>query len=226
MAEEHPTQDKDIIEYYLCEMFPKEYLRNLGKDTGLVKRERKIDPAIMLWVLALSFGVRLQRSLASLKRSYEKQSGENISDSSWYYRFTPEFVVFLKECVTHAIEHLAEEQNKILDERLDRFEDVLIQDSTIIRLHESLSQKWPAVRTKKPAACVKVGVLVSAVYDGPKSVALYPERTNELKTLRIGPWIKVGLTQLDCGMLNILSKYLMMGPKNLIHPNWWQLLCI
>jgi len=154
MAEEHPTQDKDIIEYFLNNMFPKEYLRDLAKETGLVKRERKIDPVIMFWVLTLSFGVRLQRSLASLKRSYEKQSGETISESSWYCRFTPELVAFLKECVTHAIEHLAEEQNKVLNERLDRFEDVLIQDSTIIRLHESLSQKWPAVRTKKLAAGV------------------------------------------------------------------------
>jgi len=42
-------------------------------------------------------------------------------------------VEFLKVCVIHAIEQLALEQNKVLSEKLARFKDVLIQDSTIIR---------------------------------------------------------------------------------------------
>jgi putative transposase len=199
MAETYSLEEKNIIERVLCDMFPREFLEDLAKETGLVKRERKIDPGIMFWVLTFSFGVRLQRSLASLKRSYEKESEQTLSDSSWYYRFTPELVAFLKACVIHAIEHLAQEQNRVLNERLNRFEDVLIQDSTIVRLHESLSKKWPAARSKKPAAGVKIGVSVSAVADGPKRVALYPERTNDLKTLRIGPWIKDRIILLDLG---------------------------
>lgn len=199
MAETYSLDEKNIIERVLCEMFSREFLEDLAKETGLVKRERKIYPDIMFWVLTFSFGVRLQRSLASLKRSYEKESEQTLSDSSWYYRFTPELVAFLKACVIHAIEHLAQEQNRVLNERLNRFEDVLIQDSTIVRLHESLSKKWPAARSKKTAAGVKIGVLVSAVADGPKRVALYPERTNDLKTLRIGPWIKDRIILLDLG---------------------------
>ncbi len=199
MAETYSLDEKNIIERLLCEMFSREFLEDLAKETGLVKRERKIYPVIMFWVLTFSFGVRLQRSLASLKRSYEKESEQTLSDSSWYYRFTPELVAFLKACVIHAIEHLAQEQNRVLNERLNRFEDVLIQDSTIVRLHESLSKKWPAARSKKTAAGVKIGVLVSAVADGPKRVALYPERTNDLKTLRIGPWIKDRIILLDLG---------------------------
>lgn len=67
--------------------------------TGLVKRERKIARVVMFWVLVLSFGVRLQRTLASLKRSYEKRKGRSLSDGSWYERFSPELVAFLKACV-------------------------------------------------------------------------------------------------------------------------------
>jgi len=54
-------------------MFPEEWLRQTAKETGLIVRERKIDPVIIFWVLTLSFGVRLQRTLASLKREYEKK---------------------------------------------------------------------------------------------------------------------------------------------------------
>ena len=80
-----------------------------------IKRERKIDAVIIFWVLVLSFGVRLQRSLASLKRSYEKEAHEKLSDSSWYYRFTPELVEFLKACVLHGIEYLAWTAPLIMD---------------------------------------------------------------------------------------------------------------
>jgi hypothetical protein len=48
-------------------------LRETARETGLIKRERKIDLTIMFWVLSLSFGVRLQRTLARLKRQYEKK---------------------------------------------------------------------------------------------------------------------------------------------------------
>jgi len=39
-------------------------LRQTAKETGLIVRERKIDPVIIFWVLILSFGVRLQRTPA------------------------------------------------------------------------------------------------------------------------------------------------------------------
>jgi hypothetical protein len=39
-----------------------------------------------------------------------------------------------------------------LKDKLVGFEDLVIQDSTIIRLHEKLADKWPAARTKKVAA--------------------------------------------------------------------------
>ncbi|AKB57846.1 Mobile element protein [Methanosarcina barkeri 227] len=37
----------------------------------------------------------MQRTLASLKREYETESQKTISDSSWYYRFTPEFCLLI-----------------------------------------------------------------------------------------------------------------------------------
>jgi len=117
----------------------------------------------------------------------------------WYERFTPELVSFLKLCVTHAIEQLAMEQNNILNEKIAKFKDVLIQDSTIIRLHKSLAKKFPAARSRTVAAGVKVGMLFSAVANSPKSIGIYPERTNELKTLRIGPWIKDRIRLIDLG---------------------------
>ncbi|AKJ37593.1 transposase [Methanosarcina barkeri CM1] len=187
------------LEDSLREMFPEEWLRQTAKETGLIVRERKIDPVIIFWVLTLSFGVRLQRTLASLKREYETESQKTISDSSWYYRFTPELVEFLHQCVIHGMGELAKEPGRKLSKKLETFQDVVIQDSTIVRLHSSLADKFPAARSRTVAAGVKVGVMVSAVANGPRTVALYSEKTAEIKTLKIGPWIKDRILLVDLG---------------------------
>jgi IS4 transposase len=199
MATDCSKAEQSFIEKDLCTMFSPEFLRKTALDTGLIKRERKIDAVVMFWVLTLSFGVRLQRTLASLKRSYEKEAHEKLSDSSWYYRFTPELVAFLKACVIHGIEYLAQEQSHNLNKKLVKFQDVLIQDSTIVRLHTSLAKLYPAARSKGEAAGLKIAVLVSAVGNTPESISIYKERTNELKTIRVGPWIKGKILLIDLG---------------------------
>jgi len=199
MAKDCSIAEQSFIEKDLCTMFSPEFLRKTAVDTGLIKRERKIDAVIMFWVLTLSFGVRLQRTLASLKRSYEKEAHENLSDSSWYYRFTPELVAFLKACVLHGIEYLAQEQSHNLNKKLMKFQDVLIQDSTIVRLHTSLAKLYPAARSKGDTAGLKIAVLVSAIGNTPESISIHSESTNELKTIRVGPWIKGKILLFDLG---------------------------
>ena len=199
MATECSITEQSFIEKDLCTMFSPEFLRKTALETGLIKRERKIDAVVMFWVLTLCFGVRLQRTLAGLKRSYEKEAHEKLSDSSWYYRFTPELVAFLKACVIHGIEYLAQEQSLNLNKKLIKFQDVLIQDSTIVRLHTSLAKLYPAARSKGDAAGLKIAVLVSAVGNTPESISIHTERTNELKTIRIGPWIKGKILLVDLG---------------------------
>jgi len=149
--------------------------------------------------LSISYGAFLQRTLAALKRDYERFSKQILSDSSWYYRFTPELVAFLRECVVRGVEYSAQEPSRTLSDRLSPFEDVLIQESTIIRLHSKLAEIWPATRSRKVAAGVKVSVLTSTVACDPKSVALFSENTSEIKTLRIGPWIKDSILLIDLG---------------------------
>ena len=137
--------------------------------------------------------------MASLHREYEERGSIDLSSSSFYERFSPELVCFLHACVVHGIENLAECYHHVLKENLSVFKDLLIQDSTVIRVHEKLARKWPAVRTRKVTAGAKVSVLVSAVADGVKRVAIYGARMSEIKTLKIGPWIKDRILLLDLG---------------------------
>lgn len=179
--------------------FPADFIRETARETGAFVRERKIDPVTMFWVLVLGFGVSLQRSLVALKRRYETEAAMELSSSSWYDRFTPEFVEFLHRCVLHGIEVQAQQPGRLLKEKLAGFKDLVIQDSTIVRLHESLAKKWPAARSRKVAAGVKVNVVVSAVADGPHSVKILAERTAEMRTLRLGTWVRDCIMLLDLG---------------------------
>jgi putative transposase len=190
---------KGIVEQELTNMFEPKWIRATAKESGLIERERKIDPVIMFWTLAIGYGSQLYRTLTELKREYEVRGNVSISDSSWHDRFTPELVKFLKQCVLHGIEHISQEPSRILGDRLATFRDVMIQDSTIIRLHESLADNWPATRSKRVAAGVKVSFLTSAVANGPKSISILPENTSEMKTLKIGPWIKNIILLIDLG---------------------------
>jgi IS4 transposase len=200
-----PTPTYPSVEADLNKLFSPEWLRKTAKETGLIKRERKIDPVLMFWVLVLGFGVQLQRTLASLHREYEETGKVHLSRGSFYERFSPELVTFLHACVIHGMEQLAATSHQQLKERLGRFQDILIQDSTIIRVHEKLAKRWPAARSRTVAAGVKLSVLVSAVADGPKRVMITSERTHEMKTLRIGPWIKNRILLFDQGFYKYLA---------------------
>jgi len=101
------SERPNIIEEELNRLFPAEWLRETAKETGFVKRDRKIDPALMFWSLTLGFGVQLQRTLASLRRLYEEKGEVHISRSSFYDRFTPELVNYLHACVIHGLENIA-----------------------------------------------------------------------------------------------------------------------
>ena len=192
-------QSSATLENTIRTIFPEIWLRQLSIKTCFIKRERKIKSEVMFWVLTLGFCVYNQHTIASLKRLYEMKANISISDSSWYDRFTPELVEFLHKCVIHGIEELAKEPGRKLSKKLKNFQDVLIQDSTIVRIHSSLADKFPAARSKTVAAGVKVSILVSAIANGPKTIALYSEKTAEIKTLRIGPWIKDRILLVDLG---------------------------
>jgi putative transposase len=85
-------QSPTTLENTIRTIFPEMWLRELAIKTCFIKRERKIKPEVIFWVLTLGFCVYNQCTIAGLKRLYEIEANISISDSSWYYRFTPELI--------------------------------------------------------------------------------------------------------------------------------------
>jgi putative transposase len=174
-------------------------VEELARKARFVERERKIHPYEFLITLVLGFGIRLQRTLSSLRNNYYDLTKIDFSESAWHDRFNKNLIHFLKDCVALAMTQMANEVNRTLSPKLDRFKDILIQDSTVIRLCAALIRKWPATRSRKPAAGLKVSMLISAVAAGPQKVAIHGERLHDSRTLRIGEWVKDRILLVDLG---------------------------
>ena len=184
----------------MLELYPSEVLTRLAEESGFIRRYRKVDPVAFFWAVTLEAGLYLQRSPDQLRHVYNERDTKPLhSYASFYDRFTPELVDFLYFCVAHGLSQLKNAPGNRLSPKLAAFEDVLIQDSTIVRLSASLMTHFPATRPSQPTAGAKIATLVSVRANGPKRVELMPERVNERDTLKPGPWVKRPILLFDLG---------------------------
>ncbi len=194
----------DYLEAFVA-LFPPRVVQRIARESGFVRRHRKLDPVAFLYTLAFETGPQLQRTLAALRDVYNKRTPDPIlSAGGFYERFTPQLVEFLRGCVAYGLVQLRAAPGNRLTPKLTRFTDLLIQDSTVIRLFAALAKAYPATRlaknTKsKRTAGVKVATLFSARANGPARLELFPETTSEIDTLKIGPWVKGSVVLTDLG---------------------------
>lgn len=182
----------------LSRLFPAALLQRLARDTGMVRRRRRVDPVKLFWVVVLNLGVHGKRSLAEMRRSYERVTGVRLSASSFYNRFTPAFTRFLRALLERGLEKLgrcAEGTQAVLGE----IREVLCVDSTVIRLHDALARCWPACRTNHTLAAVKLHTVLNVRGLGPQRIKLTSERVHDGPVLRAGRWVKGRLLLFDLG---------------------------
>ena len=198
------AKSEDRFEAFFA-LFPARLVQRIARDSVFVRRRRKLDPVAFHYAPAFETGPQLQRTLAALRDVYNKRTPDPIlSAGGFYERFTPPLVEFLRGCVAYGLAQLRAAPGNHLTPKLTRFTDLLIQDSTVIRLFAALAKAYPATRlaknTKsKRTAGVKVATLFSARANGPARLELFPETTSEIDTLKIGTWVKGSVVLTDLG---------------------------
>jgi hypothetical protein len=207
-SRDRPTTERaqadDYLEAFIA-LLPPRVVQRIARESGFVRRHRKLDPVAFLYTLALETGPQLQRTLEALRDAYNQQTPDPIlSAGGFYERFTPELVEFLRQCVAYGLAQLRVAPGNRLTPKLARFTDLLIQDSTVIRLFAALAKVYPPARlaknTKsKRTAGVKVATLFSARANGPARLELFRESISDLDTLKIGPWVKGSVLLTDLG---------------------------
>ncbi len=179
-----------------------------AKRTDFCERLRVIHPFIFLMTLLTHRSFHSVPTIRELWQQYVLLTGykgfnnsEIIKYQSFYARFDTSLVDYLKAVVCLAMKKLEDKSSWKLKGNLEQFDSVFIQDNTLVRLHEKLTARFPAARTRKPGktAGFKVSVLFNAIAHGPCSISVHPERTHDIKTFQVGKWVENCLIILDLG---------------------------
>lgn len=182
----------------LTSFLPRTLLERLACDSGMMQRRRKVDPLAMLWTLALGFGTGGERTLAGLRRVYQRTTGTSLVPSAFYDRFTPALVRFLRRIVGELSRRLAEHA-PVHSGLLSKFADVAMADATVIKLHRLLPGRYRGCRTNSSPAAAKLYLVMSATGRGLERVKLTNERAKDHRSLRMGPWVGGRLLLFDLG---------------------------
>lgn len=174
-------------------------IRRAAAETGWVQRVKKIAPVAFVWTLVLGFAGNTERSIATLRREFERATGIAVVPSAFYDRFTEPLVRCLVKLIAVLIEKTTENASRPLAGALAAFKDVVVFDSTVLRLHEYLAKKFPGSRTNHSKAAAKLHVALSVVGAGPRTIKVTSGRTHDGKAMSVGAWVAGKLLLFDLG---------------------------
>ncbi len=186
------------IRQELTSLIPTRRLNALARRSGLVHRRRKVDAMALFWTIVLGFGGGRERTLAGLRRAYQRSTGATLVPSAFYDRFTRSLAVFFRRLVEELLERLQDTEARFAGV-LQSFRDVLMTDSTLVKLHDLLEKRFPACRTNHTKAAAKLHVVMSARGQGPRSVKLTSGRQHDGPVFRVGRWVRDRLLMFDLG---------------------------
>jgi IS4 transposase len=82
---------------------------------------------------------------------------------------------------------------------LSQFRDLVLTDSTVMRLHDLLEKAFPGCRTNHSKAALKMHVVLSVTGAGGNSLRVTDQRTHDGPVFRVGPWVRDRLLLFDLG---------------------------
>lgn len=136
--------NEKIIDKKLSEM----PLKKLSKQSGFCRRKpKKIIPKQMLEGFFLMVSDSGSNSFKNWAMKIGMLSGEMLSKQGLWKRMNESLVEFLREVLNSAIsKSLTESSEMKFSNRLKEFTDIIVEDSTSIRLNDALSEEYPGNR--------------------------------------------------------------------------------
>lgn len=153
----------------------------LARETGCVQRERKFSGSTLLSTLVLTV---LQNPQARLQDYQIKaaQLGVPVTEQAIAQRFTPALLKFLEAALQRVLQHTLYAQPPTI-ELLDRFSQVVIGDSTTVRLPNAYAKRFPGCGGSHGGgkAVLKIQVLWD-LRQGRLQMLLEPGRASDAKS--------------------------------------------
>ena len=167
----------------------------MARSSGCVRSTQR--PSSGLWSSASAWDANARWHPFGA-RAYEKTTGQSIQESSFYDRFNRGFAAMLKSAVDRAMVDLVG-VGRNLRGPLAGVRDVILTDSTVIRLHDFLARDFPGCRTNHTKSALKAHAILSVAGLGKASIKVTGERAHDGPVFKVGKWVKDHLLLFDLG---------------------------
>lgn len=152
----------------------------VAKEKGLIKRERKIDPVQLFWVLVKCFSTHQAHELAGLHRSFIEHTGKKVSYSSFYERLNQEsFVDFIQAVYQRYVSQLYVDQWGKMPTVFHAFTDVKLHDGSSWAINYLLSEVFPGRFTKNSPAAIELHATWSLRTGAYQKLEIAPDKQSE-----------------------------------------------
>lgn len=166
---------KEIKQNLSCEIFD-----DMARNTKLIERTGKYEGHALFWSIVGGFCVGQATEIAGMLRTFTKDTGINMNYSAWHNRLAKdEFPVFMKEAVTHFVNHVYTQQLDVKGQLLGQFRDINIQDGSSFGVNDLLAEYYPGRFTHTSPAAVELHVFHSLRYACPQTINLAPDSDSE-----------------------------------------------
>ncbi len=185
------------LQAFLASRIDAATLRREAREVGALRRQRKVDIFEFFQVVVLMVCGRGGQSIAEMRRQMAAGFGVHLVRSGFWKRFTPGF----ERLVSRVLGRLQREAHRNpppLKGALRAFRDVIAVDSTVIKVHDSLSHDWRGTRSNSPAA-IKLHTMVRALTGELLQHRITAEAHADQRELKVGHWAKSRLFLFDRG---------------------------
>nr|MBF4217760.1 IS4 family transposase [Vibrio anguillarum] len=140
----------------LAQFFNAAFLLKTAKRCGFIQRERTIQPQHLVLSLVAGLSKGNCNSIADLHRQFNGMSlseKENVAYKPFHNQLRKlGFAEFMKDLVKYAMVQFTQDSSLSMPKKLVCFDDVLLQDGSSFRVHDSLTDVYPSRFKKTPAA--------------------------------------------------------------------------
>ncbi|MBU1152201.1 IS4 family transposase [Patescibacteria group bacterium] len=148
----------------LQQCLSEENVNNIGHESGLFQRVRKIRPLAFLLSFVQAFSGGKQTShLSDILRTYIYQNGESLAYKAWHTHLDKnEFSEFMLQILNELVTALSFKWLKgAAHNLLNKFDDILIQDGSSFSVHKKLESIFPGRFKKNGPAAVELHLTYS-----------------------------------------------------------------
>jgi len=180
------------LKSWVFQKFTFDFIEKKDRETGFMQRKRKLDPVLLIFSLIFGVSSYLKPTLEKIHRHYvdlddNPKIETSICNQSFRKRFNYKLVDFLKSLMDNYIDQIVHQSPAHLKGIVEDFKDILVQDSSIIRISKKFYDLHPAAGSRDDSAGLKIHAVYSVVYHSVKNAIITTERVHDSKMLKIGP---------------------------------------